>query len=195
MGKPLIVVLGGTRSGKSTHGLARMTDLAGDRPVAYLATAIVGDRTNDAELAERVDQHRRRRPATWSTLDVGVDLPGAVAAAGPRTPILLDGLTLWLAAVTDSVADDGPGASPDSDATDGPLDGRIADGLAALGGHAAPVVVVSDEIGLGMVPMDAGARAFRDLQGIVHQRLAAIADEVVLVVAGLPLVLKGPVPA
>jgi adenosylcobinamide kinase/adenosylcobinamide-phosphate guanylyltransferase len=175
MARPLVLVLGGTRSGKSTYGLARIRELAGDRPVAYLATALAGD----PELDDRIDRHRRGRPGTWQTIDVGPDLPAALATAGDG-PVLLDGLTLWLSAVAgDDVAD-----------IDAVLGGPVAAGLESIARHEGPAVVVSDEIGLGMVPMDAGARAFRDLQGLVHQRLAAVADEVHLMVAGLPLTLK-----
>ena len=89
-------------------------------------------------------------------------------------------LTLWLSAlVGDDLADPDP-----------VLDGPVAEALEAIGAHPAPVVVISDEIGLGMVPMHAGARGFRDLVGLVHQRFAAQADEVHLVVAGLPTRLK-----
>jgi adenosylcobinamide kinase/adenosylcobinamide-phosphate guanylyltransferase len=175
--EPLVLILGGTRSGKSTFGLRRVTELAGGRPAAYLATAWSGD--GDAELDDRIARHRQERPADWPTIDVGSDLPAAIAAAGDA-PILVDGLTLWLS----TLAGDG---LEDIDAL---LDGQVAAGLAAIDAHPAPVVVVSDEIGLGMVPMDRGARAFRDLQGIVHQRLAATATEVHLMVAGLPLILK-----
>ena len=177
MADPLVLVLGGTRSGKSTFGLELATKLAGGRSVAYLATAWSGD--GDPELDDRIARHRRERPAGWPTIEVGSDLPGAIAAAG-AAPILLDGLTLWLS----TLAADGLG---DIDAV---LDGSVAAGLAAIASHPAPVVVVSDEIGLGMVPMDPAARAFRDLQGIAHQRLAAVADQVHLMVAGLPLTLK-----
>jgi adenosylcobinamide kinase/adenosylcobinamide-phosphate guanylyltransferase len=174
---PLVLVLGGTRSGKSTFGLGRVTAFASGRPVAYLATAWSSE--GDPELDDRIARHRQRRPADWPTIEVGSDLPGAIASA-EGAPILLDGLTLWLAAITsDGVAD-----------LDALLDGPVTAGLAAIEAHPAPVVVVSDEIGLGMVPMDPGARAFRDLQGIVHQRLAAVAAEVYLTVAGLPLALK-----
>ena len=177
MAEPLVLVLGGTRSGKSTFGLQRATELAGGRPVAYLATAWTGD--GDAELDDRIQRHRRDRPVDWRTIEVGSDLSGAMAAAGDA-PVLLDGLTLWLSALTaDGAAD-----------LDALLDGSVAAGLAAIDAHPGPVVVVSDEIGLGMVPMDPGARSFRDLQGIVHQRLAALADEVHLTVAGLSLTLK-----
>jgi adenosylcobinamide kinase/adenosylcobinamide-phosphate guanylyltransferase len=176
MGRPLVLVLGGTRSGKSVFGLRRATELADGRPVAYLATAIPGDR----ELGERIERHRRQRPATWSTIEVRTDLPAAVRGAGSGVPILLDGLTLWLSALWDSRPID----------PDALLDGPIDAGLAALGAHDGPVVVVSDEIGLGLVPMDPVARTFRDALGMVHQRLAATADEVVFTIAGLPLTLK-----
>jgi adenosylcobinamide kinase/adenosylcobinamide-phosphate guanylyltransferase len=183
MGSPLILVLGGTRSGKSTLGLARVASLADGIPIAYLATAnsAPGD---DPELDDRIARHRAVRPESWETIEVGVDLPGAIARVAPHGAILLDGLTLWLSALMDATA-------PELDGLiDRLLDGPVAAGLAAIDGHAGPVVVVSDEIGLGMVPMDPGSRAFRDLQGIVHQRLAALADEVVMTVAGLPLTLK-----
>ena len=178
MARPLVLVLGGTRSGKSTYGLARVRELAGGRPVAYLATALSAV-AGDPELKDRIDRHRRARPADWPTIEVGRDLPAALATAGD-SPVLLDGLTLWLSAVAgDDLAD-----------IDAVLDGPVAAGLEAIARHPGPAVVVSDEIGLGMVPMDPGARAFRDLQGLVHQRLAAAADEAHLMVAGLPLTLK-----
>jgi adenosyl cobinamide kinase/adenosyl cobinamide phosphate guanylyltransferase len=178
MGRSLLLVLGGTRSGKSSFGIRRATELAAGGPVTYLATAIRGD----PELDERIERHRRQRPETWPTVEVRLDLPSALRAAGSTAPILLDGLTLWLSALSGSRLTD----------VDALLAGPVAAGLDALAAHRAPVVVVSDEIGLGMVPMDPVARSFRDLQGIVHQRLAEVADEVVLMVAGLPLALKAP---
>jgi len=199
MARPLILVLGGTRSGKSTFGLSRAAALANGGPIAFLATAMTGSDA-DAELADRIASHRAARPESWPTIDVGTDLPAAIAKAGADRPILLDGLTLWLSALVgtvsggpnDGLIEDPNGSTAPNLDVDGMLDGPIAAGLAAIDAHPAPLVVVSDEIGLGMVPMDALARAFRDLQGIVHQRLAARADEVVLTVAGLPLALKGP---
>jgi adenosylcobinamide kinase/adenosylcobinamide-phosphate guanylyltransferase len=183
MAGPLILVLGGTRSGKSTFGMERIHAVAGDTPVTYLATAISA-RGADPELDDRIARHQAARPATWQTIEVGVDLPATIARVDPDHPILLDGLTLWLSALV--------GAGGNDEPIDWFLDGPVAAGLAAIEAHRGPMVVVSDEIGLGMVPMDPGSRAFRDLQGIVHQRLAAIADEVVLTVAGLPVTLKGP---
>jgi adenosylcobinamide kinase / adenosylcobinamide-phosphate guanylyltransferase len=172
----LVLVLGGTRSGKSRFGLARARELAGPRPVAYLATAQPGD----PELDRRIEGHRRERPRSWQTIEVGVDLAAAVSSVNPAAVILLDGLTLWLSAVV------GDG---DAD-VEAVLDGPVARALEAIRERTAPVIVVSDEIGLGMVPLDARARAFRDLLGIAHQLLAAEALEVHLLVAGLPLALK-----
>jgi adenosylcobinamide kinase/adenosylcobinamide-phosphate guanylyltransferase len=178
MARPLVLVLGGTRSGKSTFAAGRVGELGGGAPVAYLATAGSGD----PELDDRIERHRRARPTDWPTIEVGADLPAAIAAADGR-PLLLDGLTLWLS----TLVGDGIRNGDDVDAL---LGGPVARGLEAIARHPAPAVVVSDEIGLGMVPLDPGGRAFRDLQGIVHQRLAAAADEVHLTVAGLPLTLK-----
>jgi adenosylcobinamide kinase/adenosylcobinamide-phosphate guanylyltransferase len=163
-----------------------MVALAGDGPAAYLAT-VTSAPGEDPELDDRIARHRASRPADWETIDVGVDLPGAIGRTPSERAILLDGLTLWLSALI--VAPDARPNQPTLE-LDALIDGPIAAGLAALERHRGPAVVVSDEIGLGTVPMEAVARAFRDLQGIVHQRLAAMADEVVLTVAGLPLILK-----
>ena len=181
MAEPLVLALGGTRSGKSRYGLRRATELAGrEGRVWFLATALPGD----AELDDRIARHRRERPDAWPTVEVGTDLAAALDATDPADTVLVDGLTLWLSAIL------GDDTTPDT--IDPVLDGPVAAGLAAIDARPGPVVVVSDEVGGGIVPMHPGARAYRDLVGIVHQRLAERADEVVLLVAGLPLALKGP---
>jgi adenosylcobinamide kinase/adenosylcobinamide-phosphate guanylyltransferase len=175
---PFVLVLGGTRSGKSRFGLELVRSLAGPRPVTFLATAWRGD----PEMERRIARHQAARPATWPTVDVGADLAGAIRGAAPSDPILIEGLTLWLSAlVGDDLADPDP-----------VLDGPVAESLQAIESHRAPVVAISDEIGMGMVPMHAGARTFRDLVGLVHQHFAEQADEVHFVIAGLPTTLKGP---
>lgn len=179
MGNPFVLVLGGNRSGKSRFALRCIREIHPRGPVAYLATALPGD----PELDARIARHRSERPDDWPTIEVGRDLPGAVARVAPGMPILLDGLTLWISAC---IGD----AEPVD--IDGLLDGDVAAGIGALGRHDAAVLVVSDEIGGGLVPMHPGARAFRDLVGFTHQRLAAAADEVHLLTAGIPLALKGP---
>jgi len=173
---PLILALGGTRSGKSRFGLATTRRLAGDGRAWFLATAWHGD----PELDDRIRRHRSERPADWPTIDVGLDLAAAIDATAPSEPVLLDGLTLWLSTL---LGDDVPGI-------DGLLDGPVAAAVTAIGARPGPVVVVSDEVGLGTVPMHPNARAYRDLVGIAHQRLASQADAVYLFVAGLPITLK-----
>jgi adenosylcobinamide kinase / adenosylcobinamide-phosphate guanylyltransferase len=178
MAGPLILVLGGTRSGKSRFGLAATRRLAVGGRAWFLATAWPGD----PEMDDRIERHRRERPAEWPTIEVGTDLVAALAQTEPSEPVLVDGLTLWLSAV---MGDDPVGPDP-------VLDGPFAAALEAITARPGPVIVVSDEVGLGIVPMHAGARIYRDLVGIAHQRIAARADEVHLLVAGLPIRLKGP---
>lgn len=177
MARPFLFVLGGTRSGKSRLALDRTKELAGTGRAWFLATAWRGD----PEMERRIELHRRARPATWPTIDVGHGLAAAIDSTDADEPVLVEGLTLWLSTV---VGDD-PG-DPDP-----VLDGPLAAALAAIERRPGAVVVVSDEIGHGSVPMHPGARAFRDLVGLAHQRIAAEADEVVYVVAGLPITLKG----
>jgi adenosylcobinamide kinase/adenosylcobinamide-phosphate guanylyltransferase len=177
MASPLILAIGGTRSGKSRYGLAATRRLAGDGRAWFLGTAWAGD----PELDDRIARHRRERPAAWPTIDVKTDLAAALAQTEPTEPVLIDGLTLWLSTL---LGDNAP-------VIDAILDGPVAAGLAAIVARPGPVVVVSDEVGLGIVPMHAGARAYRDLVGITHQRVAAMADEAYLLVAGLSLTLKG----
>ena len=172
----LVFLLGGTRSGKSGLALARTRELAGDGRAWVLATAIPGD----PELDRRIERHRRDRPSGWPTVDVGTDLAGALGRTDPAEPVLVEGLTLWLSAL----AGDDP-VDPDPI-----LDGPLAAALEAIRARPAPVVIVSDELGIGLAPMHAGARSFRDLAGLAHQRVTAAADEVELVVAGLTLRLK-----
>jgi adenosylcobinamide kinase/adenosylcobinamide-phosphate guanylyltransferase len=176
MARPFVLVLGGTRSGKSRFALELTTTLARGGDATFLATAWRGD----PEMERRIARHQQSRPASWPTIDVGRDLAGAVTRAAPGNPILIEGLTLWLSTIAgDDLADPDP-----------ILDDPVAAALHAIQAHPAPVIVVSDEIGLGMVPMHAGARTFRDLVGLVHQRFAANADTVHLVVAGLPMTIK-----
>jgi adenosylcobinamide kinase/adenosylcobinamide-phosphate guanylyltransferase len=171
----LVFILGGTRSGKSRHAGVRASALAGGSPVAYLATA----RPGDPELDRRIAGHRAARPTAWTTTEVGPDLAAAIDSVDPAATILLDGLTLWLSGLGDEL--------PPIDEV---LDGPVAASIAAIRRRPGPVVIVSDEIGLGIVPMSAMARDFRDLLGLIHQRIAAEADEVLFMVAGLPMTVR-----
>ncbi len=178
MARPLILALGGTRSGKSRFGLAATRRLAGGGRAWFLATAWPGD----PEMDDRIARHRRSDPTTGPRSRSVSDLVAALAQTEPSEPVLIDGLTLWLSAV---MGDEPTGPDP-------VLDGPLAAALEAIAARPGPVVIVSDEVGSGIVPMHAGARVYRDLVGIAHQRIAAMADEVHLLVAGLPIRLKGP---
>lgn len=195
----LTFVLGGARSGKSRYAeqLAqrRAADLA--LPVTYVATA---RDAGDAEFAARIAHHRARRPREWGLVEAGVDLAGAVADADASGAcILVDCLTLWLAGIlcpaegpADADADASAGAG--ANAGDAEADGVTAriDALeAALARVQGPVIVVSNEIGLGVVPMGAVTRRYVDELGRLNQRIAALAREVTLMVAGLPMTIKG----
>jgi adenosylcobinamide kinase/adenosylcobinamide-phosphate guanylyltransferase len=164
------LVLGGARSGKSTYAEALVERQAGD--CLYIATAEAGD----AEMAERIRLHRARRGPRWTTIEAPVDIAGALLRAAPSYgAILVDCLTLWLANLMSA------GRQPEDEAT-----GLVA----ALRATAMPVVLVANEVGLGIVPDNALARSFRDHAGRLNQRIAAMADSVVLMVAGLPMVVK-----
>jgi adenosylcobinamide kinase/adenosylcobinamide-phosphate guanylyltransferase len=165
----LTLVLGGTRSGKSAYAEGLFTGAA--TPV-YLATGSAGD----GEMSERIALHRARRGAHWRTVEEPLDLAGALRCeSSPDQPILVDCLTLWLGNLM--------GYERDVGQAFGGL-------LAALPDLAGPVVMVSNEVGWGIVPDNALARRFRDHAGELHQRVAAVAESVVLVTAGLALTLK-----
>ena len=160
----IALVLGGARSGKSGHAERVAASLP--EPVSYVATASVD---GDADLATRVAEHRARRPATWTTIESGPDLPGVLRAT--TGTVLLDALGPWLAAAPELTVDAG----------------ALCDALAARAGD---TVVVSEEVGLGVHPATAAGRRFRDALGELNQAVAALADEVVLVVAGRALRLE-----
>jgi adenosyl cobinamide kinase/adenosyl cobinamide phosphate guanylyltransferase len=160
----VVFVLGGARSGKSAHAESLVQAEPG--PWVYVATA----QAHDDEMRARLAEHRARRPPGWRTIEAPLDLPAALAQPGP---MLVDCLTLWL---TNLML---VGREPDWPAL-----------LAALDARAALTVFVSNEVGLGIVPDNALARAFRDAAGRLHQRLAARADRVLFMVAGLPMVVK-----
>ena len=175
MSRPLVVILGGTRSGKSRFGRARASALAAGGPVVYVATALPGD----PELDERIALHRRDRPSSWLTVNATRDLATTIRGIAPGSTILLDGLTLWVSLL---IGDERPSVQA---TVDGPIDGV----REALRAHDGAVIVVSDEVGLGLVPMDPVGRAFRDILGIAHQRLVADSDEAWLMVAGRAIAL------
>ena len=163
----ITLVLGGTRSGKSE--LAERIAASWQEPVTYVATGQV----TDDDMAARIARHRERRPAGWSTVEAGVDLPAVLATLDG--PALVDSLGTWVAGC--------PDLAPDAAA--------LCD---ALAGRASDTVVVSEEVGLGVhAPTEVGRR-FADALGELNQAVAEIADQVLLAVAGRALPLHRWVP-
>jgi len=166
-------VIGGARSGKSRYAESVIATLPPpwQPPWIYVATAQPGD----GEMAARIAAHRSRRGFDWRTVEAPRELAAALTA-GAANPVLVDCLTLWLSNLLLVEAD---------------IETEMAKLENALMSIAAPVVLVANEVGSGIVPEYPLGRKFRDWQGILNQRVAALADRVVLMVAGLPLPVKG----
>ena len=170
------LVVGGARSGKSREAERMLAD-RGD--VVYVATSTPASEADDPEWAARVAAHRARRPGSWRTVET-LDLAGLLAEDGP--PLLVDCLTLWLTRVLDRHDAWSPGAW---EAGAGAAVGAdVADLLAAWRATRRRVVAVSNEVGQGVVPADAGTRRWRDEMGRLNARLAAETEDVRVVVAG-----------
>ena len=163
------LVLGGARSGKSRYAEALIEDSA--EHALYLATA----EPLDEEMRRRIALHRARRGPRWTTLEEPAEIAGVLRRAAGGRPILVECLTLWLSNLLARGRD---------------IDAARADLLAATAACAAPIVFVANEVGLGIVPENALARAFRDHAGALNRELAAAAQHAVFIAAGLPLVLK-----
>lgn len=177
------LVLGGARSGKSAWAERRFAA----EQVRYLATGYPPH--EDAEWGQRVAAHRARRPATWLTLE-SIDVAGALSRSDSR-PLLVDCLTLWL---TRTLDDAGAWTMTGNDAT-AAIRPHLLALAAAVAGAAGESVLVSNEVGSGIVPGTAAGRLFADLLGELNCLVAAHCDEVVLMVAGIPVPVKGGPPA
>ena len=167
---PLTLVLGGAASGKSAY--AESLAMKSTRPRIYIATA----QAFDAEMKDKIADHQRVRGPDWTTIEAPVDLPAALGRVQPEDVVLIDCATLWLSNII--LADQDVKQAKD-------------DLLNALAAAPCPVVIVSNEVGQGIVPDNALSRKFRNAQGRLNQDIAAKADTVVAVMAGLPLALKG----
>ena len=170
------LILGGVRSGKSRYAaeLARQQGC----PITLIATGAA----LDDEMAARIEAHRANRPATWAVVEEPTHLAAALAAtAGENRVVLVDCLTLWL---SNMLCGDDPDALRRESRS-------LVETLPALPGHC---VLVANEVGLGIIPVNALARRFADEAGAIHQGLAGICDRVVFMVAGLPLTVKGSAP-
>jgi adenosylcobinamide kinase / adenosylcobinamide-phosphate guanylyltransferase len=166
---PVVLITGGARSGKSRRAEARVRAFPG-RPV-YIATA----EALDDEMAERIARHRARRGSEWIEHEVPLELTRALIETDGGGARLVDCLTLWLSNLMHAERD---------------WSRAVSELAGTLKGQRSPVILVTNEVGLGIVPDNALARAYRDAAGIMNQTIAEAADEVELVVAGLPMKLK-----
>jgi len=165
-----VLVTGGARSGKSRYALARA--LAHPAPRAFIATA----ETRDGEMAARIALHRAERGGDFATIEEPLALGDAVARAGRTAAVVVvDCVTVWVANLLAA-------APPDAE-----VEAAIADVAARIATSPAPTIVVTNEVGSGIIPFEAETRRYRDVLGTANQRLAEAIDEVVLMVAGRPL--------
>jgi adenosylcobinamide kinase/adenosylcobinamide-phosphate guanylyltransferase len=166
------LIVGGVRSGKSRYAEQLAASCGGS--VAVIVTATAGDE----EMAARIAAHRTRRPSHWRVLEEPIALGRALAeVARPDSVVIVDCLTLWLTNIM---------MQPDAGLLERESDALLAAVQAARG----PVILVSNDVGAGIVPANALARRFADATGILHQRLAQVCDRVVWMMAGLPLTVK-----
>ncbi|MBV1687450.1 bifunctional adenosylcobinamide kinase/adenosylcobinamide-phosphate guanylyltransferase [Novosphingobium sp. G106] len=168
--KSSLLVLGGARSGKSAYAQARAEALHGG--LIYIATA----QAFDAEMVDRIARHRADRGARWATVEEPLDLPAAIEAnSRTNSVVLVDCLTLWASNLLLAEHD---------------LAAAMQALTKAVTGRQGAVILVANEVGLGIVPDNALARQFRDYAGSINQAVAAVADEVVMMFAGLPMTIK-----
>ena len=175
---PVTLIIGGVRSGKSKHGEALIEncrDGDGAKPL-YIAT----DEAGDGEMAARIEKHKRRRGVRWETLEEPLEIAAALEANGRADrSILIDCLTLWLSNLMGTGRD---------------IAVETARLLGALDHLEGPVVLIANEVGLGIVPEGALAREFRDRAGVLNQAVAERAERVVFMAAGLPMTIKDAAP-
>ncbi len=168
-GDTVTLILGGARSGKSRHAQQLAAEF---ERVLFVATASA----SDEEMRAKIERHREERPGTWMTVEESLDVAGVIAREGPNYDVIvIDCLTLYAANLL--------GAGLDTEAEVG----RLCTCLAAA---VCPVLLVSNEVGSGVVPEYLSGRRYRDLLGEINQRVARVATRVILMVAGLPLTLK-----
>lgn len=176
----IILVTGGSRSGKSAYAQRLAESRPG--PWRFVATCPA----IDAEMTAKIAAHRRERAAkAWETIEEEADLAGAIARAGEAGVILVDCLTLWVNNLMHRASLLG------RETTEREIGGLVDAAVRAAQGAAATVIFVTNEVGLGIVPADASTRLYRNLVGRCGQAIAAAADAAVLVVCGVPLILKG----
>jgi len=172
LAKSVTLIIGGVRSGKSGYAqrLAEQSE-----SVTFIATAEVRD---DAEMRVKIDRHRADRPGHWTTVEEPLDLAGALGRVPAGETVLIDCLTLYASNLLEA----------------GGAEAAVDRFCAALQAAAGEVMIVSNEVGSGVVPAYELGRRFRDLVGEINQQVAGVADNVLYMVAGLPMCLKGFIP-
>lgn len=179
------LILGGARSGKTSHAISLAQSLATARnvEVTYVATA----QALDEEMQHRISLHRAERPATWRTLEAPTKLAQALAGQDPHSILVIDCMTLWLSnALLQDFRDDAPTAALPA------WEAERSAFLQWLQQRRGDVLLISNEVGAGIVPLAPVARRFQDEQGRLNQALAALCEHVTLVVAGVPVAIKSP---
>ncbi len=173
--KEIVLVIGGCRSGKSTYALQTAEKLPGGRKI-FIATCV----PQDDEMAQRVARHQKERSQQWTTVEEPLYLPEIILEHSPHTDVMLiDCLTLWVSNLLMKTTDEKK------------LEQIVLRFIDAFKKASCPLVVVSNEVGAGIVPENQLARQFRDLTGWVNQAVAKCASQVVWMVAGIPVVVKG----
>jgi adenosylcobinamide kinase/adenosylcobinamide-phosphate guanylyltransferase len=179
----LMLVTGGSRSGKSAHAQELAESLPGSR--AYVATCP----PIDGELDRRIEAHRQARAGRgWTTIEAPTATASAIRAAIDHATLLLDCLTLWLNNLLYEAE------NQQRELTEDDISEYCRELVSACRDHGGTVILVTNEVGMGIVPENASARHFRDLAGRANQEIARACDEVILVVCGQPLVIKAPSP-
>lgn len=180
----LTLITGGARAGKTAFALNRARALAG--PVTYVATAAAGD----AEMAGRIAHHQAERPPEWLTIEAALDPVGELLATGTRGPILLDCMTVWTSNLLFATLPGETWTEAEGQAAEQAVLSAVNRLIGWVDAAPADAIVVTNEVGLGIVPVGPLARLYRDALGRANQRLAARAERVYLVVAGLALELR-----
>jgi len=189
MHKKIIFITGGARSGKSTYALSNATKISGNK--AYIATA----EALDEEMRERIEKHKKQRGKDWDTYEEPLRIAEIIKEIeGKYTAIVIDCLTLWLSNIMIRTQNTGYRIQTIEMEIEGFLDSLSRfkkSPVCGLGSGFCSLYIVSNEVGMGIVPENDMARRFRDIAGFLNQRVAEIAHEVYLLISGIPLKVKG----
>jgi adenosylcobinamide kinase / adenosylcobinamide-phosphate guanylyltransferase len=189
MNNKIVFIIGGARSGKSSFALAQALTVAGRK--AYIATA----EALDEEMTERIEQHKTQRGKEWDTYEEPLKIAGVMKElCGNYSAVVLDCLTLWLSNLFMKTQSKKNGLGPIETEIQELLDSlrQCKSSAACVSGSGfCSLYIVSNEVGMGIVPENEAARKFRDMAGILHQKIAEVSDEVYFLAAGIPIKMKG----